>query len=165
MVLGLCLVCILGIVCVKPIVVEKHYDLQLPPYYANEQSKFILSNQLETYRNDIRQEYKANQEALDKKIDFFLAILSIAIAVWIGLNIYNYLDRKDLEKLTKDYNDLLVKANELEEKIKENTEKLDSSINTVTERIETLEQSDSGSYEKIKDKFARDLMSQIRAKE
>ena len=101
--LGICILCIAGIFWSVPIVIEKHYDMAIPPEFENHEDKLVLSYQLETYRNDIRAEYRAYQDAMDKKFNALIGILAVVVTVWIALNIYNFIEKREFEELKTEY--------------------------------------------------------------
>ena len=78
--IAVCTICITGLLWQKPVINENHEH-----YYINnstkELAKLLPSNQLEKYKNEIRSEYRYYQELQDRKFNFFLSLLAIAIAV------------------------------------------------------------------------------------
>ncbi|KNF06990.1 hypothetical protein CLPU_36c00060 [Gottschalkia purinilytica] len=55
--------------------------------------------QIEAYKNEIRQEYEKSAKSIDDKINLGLAIIGIAVTVWIGLNIYNVIDKDHIKAI------------------------------------------------------------------
>jgi hypothetical protein len=52
-------------------------------------------------------------DSLEFKLNAGLSIIGIAVTVWVGLNIYNVVERTQIDKLIKDYNELKVQNENL----------------------------------------------------
>lgn len=50
---------------------------------------------------------------LDAKLNLGISIIGLAITVWVGLNIYNLIERKDLERLIEKISEIEKKSEEL----------------------------------------------------
>lgn len=102
---------IIAIFIYKPKITNKNYTLTLP---QNSESNYVLNQQLEIYKNDLKDEYNQEVEQLNNKFNIIMGLLGVAITTWVGLNIYNFIDKRELENLTKKHNEDVQKINQLQ---------------------------------------------------
>ena len=82
----------------KPSIVQSQIQLVVPDG-VDVNTELILIRQLDQYKQALQDSYESAVTALNTKINAMLALLGIAVSVWVGLNIYNYIERQELEKM------------------------------------------------------------------
>ena len=109
---------LLGIYSFKPVIVNREYPM--PKNLVDNNSSYVLNNQLELYKKDLQEDYNNHINNLNTRFNMLMTIFGIAITAWVGLNIYSYIDKFE-------FND-----------IKNEAESLRNEINNLKEREETL---------------------------
>lgn len=70
------------------------------------------------YREELRNDYILRAEQLESNFNILMAVIGIAVTTWIGLNVYNIAEKKQVDELA-------IKAAQLEKEIAEAQKKLD----------------------------------------
>ncbi|AOY76673.1 hypothetical protein [Clostridium formicaceticum] len=79
---------------------EITYNIELPQNELN--TDISLNQQLNVYKNEVEQMYRIHLDVLDKRFNMFLMIIGIAVTTWIGLNIYNAVEKMEVDMLKRD---------------------------------------------------------------
>ena len=78
------------------------------------------------YREYLQSDYNNRAERLEAQFDLLMAVIGVAVTTWIGLNVYNAAEKKQVDDLAK-------KSAQLEEKIAKSQQK----INELEQAIES----------------------------
>jgi ABC-type multidrug transport system fused ATPase/permease subunit len=73
---------------------------------------------------DAKSEYETAVRQIESKTNILLAIVGIAVTVWIGINVYNAVERYQVDKLEEKTGSLNAKLAEFEEKMNNMSTKL-----------------------------------------
>jgi hypothetical protein len=91
-------------------------------------------------------EAKTTTQAMEIKMDSLIGIVGVAVSVWIGLNIYNVIEKTEFEKLIESNKKLETKVNDLieeaEKSNKEFQDKIEKSNKEFQESLTRLAFSD-----------------------
>ncbi len=144
------LVCIFLLVVgviIRPTIVNTEYTVKVDSTITGS-DKEILSQEFEKYKDDLKRNYTENIEQLNNKFNMLLALVGIAVTVWVGLNIYNLVDRAQIDILAKKQKEIAENIGKSQESItvladaidKVNKEKqeLQQMIKEINESIKTL---------------------------
>ena len=63
--------------------------------------------------------YRDAEERLESKFNIVLSVVGVAVTVWVGLSIYNAVERREVEMIGNTVTSLEEKVKELEKKAKE----------------------------------------------
>lgn len=76
--------------------------------------------------------YKILTEYIDNKLNAGLSIIGITVSVWVGLNIYSAIEKKDLERIVEDNKKLETKVNNMMEETEKSNKKFQDSLMRLT---------------------------------
>ncbi len=131
------LVCVLllivGII-IKPTIVNTEYTITIDKAITGS-DKEILSQELEKYKDDLKLNYAENIEQLNNKFNMLLALVGIAVTVWVGLNIYNLVDRAQIDNLAKKQKEITENITSIAASI----DKFNVEIKEISIEIESIE--------------------------
>jgi len=67
-----------------------------------QQNDGITYTELERYQEILQHNYTNSIESINTKFNVIISIIGIAVSVWVGINIYNLVDRVQLDNLKKE---------------------------------------------------------------
>lgn len=82
-------------------------------------NSYLLNKQFEDYKNELKENYKESLESINTKFNTIIALIGLAITVWLGLNIYNAIEREELKKLKSDLKKFEKEESEIKNKFYE----------------------------------------------
>ncbi|MEJ8552748.1 tetratricopeptide repeat protein [Tepidibacter sp. Z1-5] len=107
-----------GMFLINPKIINNNYSINLPKETLEKNLEEYKSiQQLERYKRELKEQYNDNIDYLNNKFNTMISLLGIAVSVWIGLNIYNILQKSELDNLKQDIEKLSKKKGELEKSI------------------------------------------------
>lgn len=119
------------------------YTIKAPASITHNDSNVVAFMQMEQYRKEIRSEYNQYIESVDKKFNAVFTLLAIVVTVWVGLNIYSFIEKDEYEKLVNAY-----------EKLEADFKKKEVDLVEIQEKTEFINIMLSNVVEKFSDKIA-----------
>lgn len=95
-----CIFILVSAIFVRPTIINTEYTITVDKTITGSDRE-VLSQEFEKYKNDLKQNYAENIEQFNSKFNLLLALVGIAVTVWVGLNIYNLVDRVQIDILAK----------------------------------------------------------------
>lgn len=138
-------------------------------------SNKALKKEFDEYKKELKDNYKETIESMNTKFNLIISLLGVAVTVWVGLNIYNVIQRDAIEKIKNDmdkYKKIQEKLNDDRDNLKENIEKFkleldniikekNSLINEVKELNCVFNKTLSSEISKINDDFNKTLNNEV----
>ena len=76
-----------------------------------------IDAQLNAYKEELKAEYANSIDNLESRVDILMAIVGIAVSVWVSLNIFSVIERHQLDATEEKLRETLKKLNEAEKKL------------------------------------------------
>jgi len=88
-----------------------------PDFYIIYATSESADAQLEAHKEELKKEYSSYFEALETRFDILMAIVGIAVSVWVSLNIFTVIERHQLDATEKKLNETITKLEAAEQKL------------------------------------------------
>lgn len=153
-----CLVSIIAIIIVitsNPKVVDHEVDLNNISIKGDDLSKAIFE-QFESYKDDLKENYKDNLGDINNKFNVLLALLGVIITVGLGLNIYNTINADDLKKIKNEMQEIKTNSKYLNDRLSavwEESKKSNQESSNIREQMILLKDSLEDKINKLEDKY------------
>ena len=128
-----CIFILVSAIFIRPTIVNSEYTITVDKTITGSDRE-VLSQEFEKYKNDLKQNYAENIKQLNSKFNLLLALVGIAVTVWVGLNIYNLVDRVQIDILAKKQKDITESITGISNSISN----FNSEIEVISTEIETI---------------------------
>lgn len=92
------------------------------------------------YREELRNDYVFRAEQLENQFNILMAVIGIAVTTWIGLNVYNIAEKKQVDELAMKAMELEQEIIKSQKKLKELEQELNESVDRILENEKAIEE-------------------------